>query len=107
MKIVEKHNLCFKKSKCDFDMEEILILGVIVGQEQVQIENNKIKAIKEWSTPIKIKEMESFLEFTKFCQRFIKNFSHTARPLKKLKGKKKNGSRQRNTKRHLKNSKKT
>jgi len=32
--------------------------------------------------------MESFLEFTNFYQRFIKNFSHTARPLNKLKEKK-------------------
>ena len=31
LKIVEKHNLCFKKSKYDFDMEEILILRVVVG----------------------------------------------------------------------------
>ena len=30
-KIVEKHNLCFKKSKCDFNIEEILILEVVVG----------------------------------------------------------------------------
>ena len=47
-------------------MEEILILGVIVDQEQVQIENNKIKAVKEWSISIKVKEVESFLEFTIF-----------------------------------------
>jgi len=33
LKIVEKHNLCFKRSKCDFNMEEISILGVIVGKE--------------------------------------------------------------------------
>jgi len=32
---VEKHNLYFKRSKCDFDMEEIPILGIVVGQEQV------------------------------------------------------------------------
>ena len=32
LKIAEKHNLCFKRSKCDFDMEEISILGVIVGK---------------------------------------------------------------------------
>ena len=31
LKIMEKHNLCFKKSKYDFDMEEIPILGVVVG----------------------------------------------------------------------------
>jgi len=30
LKIVEKHNFCFKWSKCNFDMEEILILGVVV-----------------------------------------------------------------------------
>ena len=35
LKIAEKHNLCFKWSKCDFNMEEILILEVIVGKGQV------------------------------------------------------------------------
>jgi len=47
LKIAEKHNLCFKKSKCDFDMEEIPILGVIVRKGQVKMEQEKIKAIKE------------------------------------------------------------
>ena len=87
-KIVEKHNLCFKKSKCDFNIEEILILEVVVGWEQVQIENNKVKAVKEWSTPTKVKEVESFLEFVNFYRRFIKNFSYMAKPLNKLKEKK-------------------
>ena len=70
-------------------MEEIPILGIVVGQEQVQMENNKIKAVKEWSTSTEVKEVESFLGFTNFYQRLIKNFSHTARPLNELKGKKK------------------
>jgi len=30
LKIAEKHNLCFKRSKYDFDIEEIAILGVVV-----------------------------------------------------------------------------
>ena len=68
-------------------MEEIPILGVVVGKEQVQIEQNKIKAVKEWKKPTKIKEVESFLEFANFYKRFIQNFSHTAKPLNKLKGK--------------------
>ena len=41
LKVVEKHNLCFKRSKCDFDAKEIPILGVIVGRGKVQMENNK------------------------------------------------------------------
>ena len=88
LKIVEKHNLCFKKSKCDFNMEEILILEVVVGKRQIQIEQEKIKAVKKWKTPIKVKDVESFLGFANFYRCFIQNFSHTAKLLNKLKGKK-------------------
>ena len=88
LKIAEKHNLCFKQSKCDFNMEEIPILGVIVGKGQIKMEQKKIKAVKEWKMPTKVKDVESFLEFTNFYQHFIHNFSHTARPLNELKGKK-------------------
>ena len=35
-----------------------------------------------------MKDMESFLGFANFYQCFIQNFSHTAKPLNKLKGKK-------------------
>ena len=88
LKIVEKHNLCFKQSKCDFNMEEIPILGVVVGKGQVKMEQEKIKVVKEWRTPTRIKDVESFLGFANFYQQFIYNFSHTARPLNKLNGKK-------------------
>jgi len=73
LKVVEKHNLCFKWSKCDFNMEEIPILGVVIGREQVQIEADRVKAVKEWKTPTKIKEVESFLGFANFYRWFIKN----------------------------------
>ena len=88
LKIAEKHNLCFKRSKCDFNMEEIPILVVVIGKEQIQIEQEKIKAVKEWKTPTKVKDVESFLGFANFYRCFIQNFSHTAKPLNKLKGKK-------------------
>ena len=45
-------------------------------------------AVKKWSTFTKIKEVESFLGFANFYQQFIKNFSHIARSLNELKGKK-------------------
>ena len=88
LKIVEEHNLYFKRSKCDFNMEEIPILGVIVGRGQVKIEQKNIKAVKEWKIPMKVKDVESFLRFANFYQHFIQNFSHTARQLNELKGKK-------------------
>ena len=78
----------FKRSKCNFDMEEIPILGVIVGKRQVKMKQEKIKAVREWKTPMKIKDVESFLGFANFYRYFIQNFSHTAKLLNKLKDKK-------------------
>jgi len=66
LKIAEKHDLCFKRSKCDFNMEEIPILGVIVGKGQVKMEQEKIKVVKEWKTPTRVKDVESFLGFANF-----------------------------------------
>ena len=66
LKIVEKHNLCFKQSKCDFNMEEIPILGIVVEKEQVNMEQEKIKAVKKWKTPTRVKNIESFLGFANF-----------------------------------------
>ena len=37
---------------------------------------------------MKVKDIESFLGFANFYRRFIQNFSHTAKPLNELKGKK-------------------
>ena len=47
-------------------MKEILILGVIVGREQVKMEQEKIKVVKEWKTLTKVKDIESFLGFANF-----------------------------------------
>ena len=71
LKIIEKHNLYFKRLKCNFNMKEIPILGVIVGKGQVQMEQVKVKVVKEWKIPMKIKEVKSFLEFANFYWRFI------------------------------------
>ena len=67
---------------------EISILEVMVGQEEVQMENDKVKTVKGQKTSAKIKEVESFLIFTNFYKHFIKNFSYITKPFNKLKGKK-------------------
>jgi len=66
LKIAEKYNLCFKQSKCNFNTTEIPILGVRVGNGEIQIEEEKVKAIKEWKTPTKVKDVKSFLGFANF-----------------------------------------
>jgi len=45
LKIAEKHNLCFKWSKCNFNVEEIPILRVVVRRKEVQMENYNVKVL--------------------------------------------------------------
>ena len=65
LKIAEKYNFCFKWLKYNFNIEKLSILEVVVRREEVQIENNKIKVVKEWKTFTKIKKkVESLWIFT-------------------------------------------
>jgi len=66
LKIAEKHNLYFKRLKYNFNMDKISIFRVVVGKGQVKIEQEKIKAVKEWKILTKGKDVESFLGFANF-----------------------------------------
>lgn len=46
----------------------------------------KIAGIVEWPTPTKKKELQSFLGFTNFYRKFIKNYSKVVRALTQLTG---------------------
>ena len=41
----------------------ILTLGVIVEKGQIKMEQEKIKVVKEWKIPIRVKNVKSFLGF--------------------------------------------
>ena len=46
--------------------------------------NNKIHAILDWPKPQKVKDIQSFLGFANFYQRFIHNYSEITVPLTRL-----------------------
>ena len=56
-------------------------LGVIVSHNSVKMDPIKVVGVAEWPVPSNRKEVQSFLGFTNFYQRFIEGFSHIAHPL--------------------------
>ena len=73
--------------KCEFHVEEVLYLGMIVGKHGIRMDPAKVAAIREWSRPQTIKDVQSLLGFANFYRRFIKGFSEVARPLSAFTGK--------------------
>ena len=70
--------------KCKFDVETIVFLNVIISKFNFRMNLKKIKIIVNWIILINLKEMQNFVRFANFYQRFIKNFSKIIRSLIKL-----------------------
>src|SRR6266545_1147325 len=81
MEPLEKNKLYLQADKCEFEKTTIEYLGVIILHNSVAIDLVKIAGIRDWPAPINKKEVQSFLGFTNFYQRFIQGFSKHTRPL--------------------------
>ncbi|QRW18193.1 Retrotransposable element Tf2 protein [Rhizoctonia solani] len=82
-RLMENQLFC-KASKCTFHVTSVEYLGIIVLDKGFSLDKLKIQAVREWPTPTKVKEVQSFLGFANFLRRFVANFSHIARPLHNL-----------------------
>ncbi len=76
-----------KAEKCKFEVLETEYLSVIISENSIRMDPIKIAGIAEWPMPTKKKELQSFLGFTNFYRKFIKNYSKVVRALTQLTGK--------------------
>ena len=59
-------------------------LGHMINESGVATDPAKVKSVKEWPTPKKVREVRGFLGLCSYCRRFVQNFTEIARPLHKL-----------------------
>lgn len=64
-------------------MEKVVFLHYVAGTKCMVVDEEKIKAIKEFLMPKSITEVRSFHDLASFCGHFIKGFSILATPLTK------------------------
>ena len=81
LEILQQHNLSLKPEKCEFKKSSIESLGVVISHNSVNMDLAKVARVFEWLAPTNRKEVQSFLGFVNFYQRFIEGFSHISRPL--------------------------
>ena len=84
LSILRKEKLYAKESKCEMFQGEVEFLGHRVGHKGIRMMEDKVEAIKEWPTPVKVTDVRSFLGTAGYYHKFIKDFSGLALPLTHL-----------------------
>ena len=79
--------LKLKPTKCQFLKREVSFLGHVVSSEGIKTDPDKVETVRTWSTPVDIKELQSFLGLASYYRRFISGFSIIVESLYKVSGK--------------------
>lgn len=70
--------------KCEFHVKRTKFLGLILTTEGLEMDPEKVKAVKDWTAPTHLKAVQGFIGFCNFYRRFINEFSKLAKPLTAL-----------------------
>ena len=71
LQILREHQLYAKLSKFSFYHKQIHYLGHIISKEGIEMDPEKIEAIRGWSMPKNVIEVKSFMGLAGYYKRFI------------------------------------
>ena len=76
-----REQLYAKLEKYKFWLDSVSFLRHVISGKGVPVDSEKVKVVVEWTRPISVFEIQSFLGLAGYYRHFIKGFSKLSRPL--------------------------
>ena len=85
---LQKADIRLRPDKCEYHVKEIKFLGSVITINGIQMDEEKVKAVKEWSELKNLKKVQAFLKFVNFYRKSIQRYLQICTPLTKITKKK-------------------
>ena len=84
LKRLEENDLFVKPEKCVWKVREMGFLEVIIGEDRVRMEKEKVQGVIEWLVPRNMKDIQKFLRLANYYKWFVKDFATIVKPLHEM-----------------------
>ena len=71
-------------TKCEFITKKLKILGHVIEDGMIKMDESKIEAISKRSAPINVKQIQQFTGLCNYYRKFVQNCAKIAAPMVKL-----------------------
>ena len=72
LQVLKENKLFLRPEKCEFYKQRIEYLGLVISENKVSMDLVKVAGVREWPTPENKTDVQAFLGFVNFYQRFIR-----------------------------------
>jgi len=71
LQVLKENKLFLRPEKCEFYKQQIEYLGLVISENEVFMDLVKVTGVREWPIPENKTDIQAFLSFINFYQRFI------------------------------------